>query len=108
MQPKFLRWLVSTAARNDVSAVVPKADGRLQPLCALYRRNAVGACEALLSAGKYKIGGLFAQVPTHVVSEEELHAAGFGSSIFRNVNTREDYEQLLKQYPQPFTTSSRS
>ena len=108
MQPEFLRWLVSAVARNDVSAVVPKADGRLQPLCALYLRDAVSACEALLNAGKYKVDGLFTQVPTHVVSEEEFHAAGFGNSMFQNVNTREDYEQLLRRYSQTLTASSRS
>ncbi len=40
-----LRVLLAHDASGEALAVVPRADGRLQPLCALYRPAALGALE---------------------------------------------------------------
>jgi len=92
----FLRWLISQAARSSDLIVVPDALGGQQPLCAVYRRAVQAFAEQALQAGDYKIGHLFSQVPTRFISESEISAAGFSPRIFRNINTVEEYDALVR------------
>jgi molybdopterin-guanine dinucleotide biosynthesis protein A len=89
----LLQYLLERA-RNSASATVTvaHAGGNWQPLCAVYRRNFADAAEQSLRAGHYKIDKLFAAPRTQTVAEEELKAAGFPSTMFRNLNTREELE----------------
>ncbi len=96
MNPRFLAWLLQQADDGQQLITVPAADGGQQPLCAVYRRAVMGVVEESLKNGQYKIGRLFAQVPTRVITEEEITAAGFLPAIFRNVNTPEEFEQLSR------------
>jgi len=98
MRPKFLRWLIGKTEQVPASTIVPRVGGRTQPLCALYRRSALPACEVLLSAGDYKVDGLFVEVPTLLVAEAEIRNAGFAPEIFQNVNTPEEYERILQAH----------
>ncbi|MEI4896503.1 NTP transferase domain-containing protein, partial [Klebsiella pneumoniae] len=41
MPPALARWLAERALAPDALAVVPRADGRLQPLAAVWRRAAL-------------------------------------------------------------------
>ena len=52
----------------------------------------------------YKIGKLFPLVPTRYVSEQEITAGGFSTTIFRNVNTRDEFEELA--IPEPMTSNA--
>ncbi len=94
MTPEFLQWLIEQARAVPELIIVPNAAGGPQPLCAVYRRDVLGAVEAALQAGEYKIGRLFSQVPTRTITEQEIVASGFSAIIFQNVNTPEEYERL--------------
>jgi molybdopterin-guanine dinucleotide biosynthesis protein A len=96
MDSKFLPWLISTAATDKAVATVPRSGGRLQPLCAVYRRTILPEIEAALAHGRYKVDALFAKVPTRVIAEEECRSAGFHPDIFRNINTLEEYESMFR------------
>lgn len=91
LSPALLQFLVSQA-RNFPSALVtvPQGGGRLQPLCAVYRRAFAEFAENALQQGRYKIDALFSVAPTKVIHEEALQCAGFASYVFRNLNTPED------------------
>ncbi|MGA2904742.1 MAG: hypothetical protein ABSD98_12985, partial [Candidatus Korobacteraceae bacterium] len=65
-----------------------------QPLCAVYRREVCGIAEQALRNGDYKIGNLFSRVPTRYLREHEITASGFSTTVFRNVNTPEEYNEL--------------
>jgi molybdenum cofactor guanylyltransferase len=93
MTTAFLQWLVDMARVDESQIVVPQAAGGLQPLCATYRRALAKVAETALLAGEYKIGRLFERVPTRILNEREILAAGFSSDIFRNINTPEEYAQ---------------
>jgi molybdopterin-guanine dinucleotide biosynthesis protein A len=84
----FLNYLIGQA-RNAPAAlvVVPRSDGRRQPLCSIYRLEFAAAAESALRAGQYRIDRLFEQVPTRVIEQQELESAGFSAAIFRNLNT---------------------
>ena len=89
----FLRYLIRRAqSAPDVTVIVPRNDAGWQPLCAVYRREFADAAENALRAGRNKIGRLFDQVRTRAIGEEELEAADFSVSIFRNLNTPQEVE----------------
>ena len=99
MTASFLGWLLQTAKAAEELIVVPDALGGLQPLCAVYRRQVRGIAEQALQKGDYKIGKLFALMPTRYLSEQEIVANGFSTTIFSNVNTRVEFEALPVSEP---------
>ncbi|HTV65219.1 MAG TPA: molybdenum cofactor guanylyltransferase [Bryocella sp.] len=88
---QFLSWLAEKAETSQELIVVPDIAGGLQPLCATYRRAVRPYAEQALRDGDYKIGHLFSRVPTRILKEQEITAAGFLPEIFDNVNTPEEY-----------------
>jgi molybdenum cofactor guanylyltransferase len=88
----FLEYLICKARDTDAVAIVPRSDGRLQPLCAVYRRAFAGVAEDSLYTGHNKIGALLATVETQVIEGEELVRAGFSSGEFRNLNSPQDLQ----------------
>lgn len=88
----LLAFLIARARGSAAIVTVARSGGRWQPLCAVYRREFAEAAERALREGRYKIDPLFEVVPTLVVEEKELAAAGFSDGMFRNLNTREEVE----------------
>ncbi len=97
MGPDFLAWLLEQARASSALIVVPEALGGLQPLGAVYRRPLRAVAEQALKRGDYKIGHLFPLVPTRYISEAEIRAAGFSPMVFRNLNTSEEYQDLVQE-----------
>jgi molybdopterin-guanine dinucleotide biosynthesis protein A len=97
MSAEFLRWLLRRAGEAPELITVPDAAGGPQPLCAVYRPAVLEAVNQALQTGDYKIGRLFSQVPTCIVSEREMAENGFPATIFQNVNTPQDYDQISRQ-----------
>lgn len=93
----LLQYLAREAKRStEVVAVVPRGKEGWQPLCAVYRRTFADAAEEALRAGQYKIGWLLDKVPVRAIEPEELDRAGFSQAIFRNLNTREELEEVQR------------
>jgi len=97
MGPDFLAWLLEQARASSALIVVPEALGGLQPLAAVYRRPLRAVAEQALKRGDYKIDHLFPLAPTRYISEAEIRAAAFSPLVFRNVNTSEEYEDLVQK-----------
>lgn len=93
LEPNFLNYLVAQARGSTAMVVVPEAGGFLQPLCAVYRRNFAEVAERSLRAGKNKVDRLFAEVSTQVIPQEELERNGFPEEMFRNLNTKKDWQE---------------
>jgi molybdopterin-guanine dinucleotide biosynthesis protein A len=93
---QFLKYLFSRAESSNATVTVPNVGGYLQPLCAVYRKEFLVAAERALSQGKNKIDQLFCEVSLCAVSEEDMEANGFSSSIFRNLNTPEDLQEAIR------------
>ncbi len=86
--------------REDFDAVVPvQRDGRLQPLCALYRREVCRErAEALIREGERRPRTLIAAVRARRVNWEELEDLEGSKLFFENVNTPEDYRRALSRF----------
>lgn len=96
LSEELLEKLVKAASEPDVIAAVPlQPDGRLQPLCGLYRTKPVlTAVEARIASGERlpplisfvrDLGAVIVELPENSTQDE-----------FLNVNTREDLEKARR------------
>jgi molybdopterin-guanine dinucleotide biosynthesis protein A len=93
----FLKYLIEQArTAASAAAVVPRDNGRWQPLCAIYRRKFADAAETALLAGQNRIDALYSQIEVRAIEQEEWMREGLFSAIFHNLNTPEELE-LEKQ-----------
>ena len=93
VRPEFLEYMVERSAGYDV--VVPVNDGRVEPLCAVYRETCVPAIEDRIYARRFKIAGFFDEVRVLRLAPEE---GGFhDDDMFFNINDRTDYDEALKR-----------
>ena len=72
-------------------AVVPRADGRLQPLCAVWRRSVLAVALRRIDAGELALHGLAEEVRAEIVEEPDWRAIEPSGAAFANLNTLEEY-----------------
>lgn len=86
--------------REDSEAVVPvQRDGRLQPLCALYRTSAcTEVARRMIEEGERRPRALVRLVRARLVSWEELADLPDAHLFFENVNTPEDYRGARSRF----------
>lgn len=80
-------------ADESIDSIVPmQSDGRSQPVCALYRREAcLPEIERLVSAGEHTPRALLANVRTQYLQFAELSDLPGAENFFLNLNTPEDF-----------------
>lgn len=86
--------------REDFDAVVPvQRDGRLQPLCALYRTHPCRErASELIEQGERRPRALIEAVRARRVAWEELADLTGAKLFFTNVNTPEDYSAARARF----------
>jgi molybdopterin-guanine dinucleotide biosynthesis protein A len=91
---RFLQYLTSEAERaND--PLTACTIGSQFPLCLVIQRRLLPEVERRLEARDLSVHALIENVPSRLVSEQELLKAGFNASLFRNINTEQDYRDHL-------------
>jgi molybdopterin-guanine dinucleotide biosynthesis protein A len=93
----FLRYLVKQAQKAEALVTVPRAQERLQPLCAIFRKGFQQLAGYSLMRGENKIDLLFDTVNTRIIEEAEITREGFFPTIFDNVNTPADFEHAKRR-----------
>jgi len=89
---------IAISADEKVAAVVPvQPDGRVQPLCTLYRvKSCLIAAEQMLNNDKIPpVRRLLEIIKTRRVEFRELTDLQGAKNFFTNVNTPEDYLRVL-------------
>lgn len=87
--------LLGLAARADADAVVPVAGGRVQPLCAVYRRDAVlPLARARLAEGRLALRGLLEALDVARLEGADLEAVAPGGAALRDADTPEAWDAL--------------
>lgn len=88
------------ALKGETDAVVPRQpDGRLQPLCALYRAERCReAARLLIERGERRPRALVQEVQARIVRWEELKDLHGASLFFENVNTPGDYANARSRF----------
>lgn len=90
-----IAWLASQIGAHD--AVVPKANGRLQPLCAIYRTTLLPRVEELVQAGVDTIRTVAEEPGAHVLDEDTLRRFDPELRFLRNVNDPASYEAAVAE-----------
>lgn len=85
--PHFLMRLIQAASGCDI--VMPlSADGRPEPLLAVYRKSVCAAAEQVLQRGGRRVADLFDHVKVKFITMPE-------TGWYRNLNTIEDYHDYV-------------
>jgi molybdenum cofactor guanylyltransferase len=95
--PRLLGFLSEQARASGCVVTVPRAAGRLQPLCAVYRKEFTAVAAAALEQGHNRIDRLFELCAVRVIEERELREAGFDAAMFTNVNTPAELDELRRE-----------
>jgi molybdenum cofactor guanylyltransferase len=96
LSSSLISHLVSRIPGHDV--VVPRWEGRFQPLHASYRRSVLPLLEDQLSRSELRPVFLFDKVRTLTIEEDEIRRFDPEGSSFFNMNTPEDYEEALRRW----------
>jgi len=91
---EFLRYLKSEAERSNDPLTACKI-GSDFPLCLVIQRRLLPEVQRQLALRDLSIHALIENSPSHLISERELLSAGFNASLFRNINTEQDYRDYL-------------
>ncbi len=94
VEGQFLKYLVEQARQSSAVATLAHTKDGWQPLCAVYRKEFASHAEAALREGKNRIDLIFPSTSVRELDEEELARNGFAPSMFRNINTPEDWEEM--------------
>jgi molybdopterin-guanine dinucleotide biosynthesis protein A len=87
----LLRYMLELSAGFDL--VVPRLDGMVEPLHAVYAKSCLAPIEGLLEQGDLRISQLFNLVKVRYVEAEEIDRFDPKHLSFFNINTRADLEK---------------
>lgn len=93
LNSRFLLYMASLA--GDHEAVVPKVDGFVEPLHAVYKRALLPVIEDHIVRGQRQIRGVLAGTRVRYVTEEEVDRFDPRRRSFINLNTRKQYEEAI-------------
>lgn len=83
--------------RDDADIIIPQTEHGLEPLHALYRREAcIPPIEKALKANKWKVVSWFDEVKIHALTEVETAKFNPDGLTFWNLNTPEDFLKAEK------------
>jgi len=95
---EFLERLLEIAGETEADAVVPiSPEYGYEPLCAVYKPSCLARMEQALQAGRRRISEVFPELRLRTVPPAEWQPYDLQGRLFQNLNTREDYEQALRE-----------
>jgi molybdopterin-guanine dinucleotide biosynthesis protein A len=83
-----IRFLLARIASAD--AIVPRWEGDVEPLHAIYATRCVAAMDACLRAGRHAMRDFLTRIAVDYVDETELRGVGGAAASLTNVNTPEE------------------
>ena len=92
---QLIRYMVGLRADNDV--VVPRIDGKMEALHALYGKGCLPAIQRLIDAGEYQTFQFFQHVSVRYVNEDEIRRFDGRYRSFFNINRPEELETLQRE-----------
>jgi molybdopterin-guanine dinucleotide biosynthesis protein A len=77
-------------------AIVPKIADYRVPTLAIYHKKSLSVIERLLAQGRTSLQELLDAIPTKIISEQNLRQIDPALRSFFNLNTPEDWEELIR------------
>jgi molybdopterin-guanine dinucleotide biosynthesis protein A len=93
LSAEWLRYLVGWAARSSARVVLPESDAGLEPLCAVYHRDAAATIRAAIERGVLKVTRALEGLPVEVVAPAQVRPFDPRGVLFQNLNTPEEYKK---------------
>lgn len=91
VSPDLVLGLARRVEAEGLDVCVPRTSMGLEPLCAVWRRDAcLAAAKGLLAEGRERIRLLLEQVRAGYLGEDEIIALAGGLECFANINTPGD------------------
>jgi molybdopterin-guanine dinucleotide biosynthesis protein A len=95
--PALVRAIAEESENRDALAVLPRADGRLQPLAGVWRRGALPAARRRIEEGALSLHGLAEEVGAEVLDESWWRRLDPSGTAFSNLNTLEEWAALRER-----------
>jgi len=92
-----LRAIAQRSLASPAPAVLPWADGRLQPLAAAWRSSVLPIARQRITRGDLSLYGLAEEVGAEIFPEEAWRAIDPSGNSFANVNTIEEYAAIRER-----------
>lgn len=92
----LIKHLVDNCKGNDVT--IPKFDGFLEPLCAIYSRNCLEAIKEELDKNNLALRSIFTKVRIKYILKKDLLRFDPDLISFFNINTAKDMERAKKLF----------
>lgn len=90
--PFLSRDILKYLGRYDFveDALIPVVNGRIQPLCGLYKKSILGTIEEMIKKDNYRLKSLLENINTRYIDMNE-------EDNFSNINTVEEYNKLIRK-----------
>src|SRR5207245_960451 len=99
LDPDVIRFLLARIGGTD--AIVPRWEGDVEPLHAIYAARCLAAMEASLRAGRYALRDFLGTIRVDYVSEAELRRVCGAAASLTNVNTPEELAAVGGRFEEP-------
>ncbi len=94
LNPEIIPFFVQKI--NDYDAVIPDINGKIQPLNALYKKNALELSkEVFEKQGKKSLMAFLENLNVKFINEKELKKIDKNLYSYFSINTKESYQSLL-------------
>ena len=93
----LIRAIAERSLGSEAAAVVPRAEGRLQPLAAVWRRAVRPLARRRIEAGELSLHGLAEEAGAETFEESAWRALDPSGNAFENLNTLERYAALRER-----------
>ncbi len=91
---ELIKYLKDLTKEYDV--VIPKSEKGLEPLHAFYSKNCIDPIKRALDENNLRIISFFPHVNVKVVELDSLTSSDSFKNSIKNLNTRDDYEDVTK------------
>src|SRR5208283_3554216 len=89
---EWIELLLSRAVQSNAKAFVPRTPEGLEPLAAVYRREAYAPLAEAFRKGVRKMTDALAMIPVETIALQDFTVAGQNSLTLKNMNTPEDFK----------------
>lgn len=92
-----IRAIAGRGAKTAAPALIPRAAGILQPLAAVWRREAIPLARERIARGSLSLHGLAEEAGVEVLPEEVWRESDPSGNAFLNMNTLEEYAAMRER-----------
>lgn len=94
LSPGFIQFMIEKIQHADI--IVPKMPEGFQALHAIYSRKCLPFIKRMIESDKLKIAGLFKEMRTLMITEDQVKPFNSDGRLFLNINTPEDLQRFIQ------------